>query len=176
MGFRPFCLAAALLAALPAAAAGYRAPRTAFGAPDLQGEWTNASFTQLVRPKDFKALVATEAEAAAYVAKSQGILVGKPPPKDPKAPPPKEPAAPGVGDIESEWYEMDGAGLARIDGQLRTSWIVDPADGKLPYTEAGKAAAKAGEDADEGDFRGPCLLYTSPSPRDGLLSRMPSSA
>ena len=22
----------------------------------------------------------------------------------------------------------------------------------------------------------PCLLYTSPSPRDGLLSRMPSSA
>ena len=25
-------------------------------------------------------------------------------------------------------------------------------------------------------FDGPCLLYTSPSPRDGLLSRMPSSA
>src|SRR5680860_1797209 len=26
------------------------------------------------------------------------------------------------------------------------------------------------------DFLVPCLLYTSPSPRDGLLSRMPSSA
>ena len=26
------------------------------------------------------------------------------------------------------------------------------------------------------DKRGTCLLYTSPSPRDGLLSRMPSSA
>ena len=26
------------------------------------------------------------------------------------------------------------------------------------------------------DPRNPCLLYTSPSPRDGLLSRMPSSA
>ena len=26
------------------------------------------------------------------------------------------------------------------------------------------------------DPNGPCLLYTSPSPRDGLLSRMPSSA
>ena len=24
--------------------------------------------------------------------------------------------------------------------------------------------------------KGACLLYTSPSPRDGLLSRMPSSA
>ena len=32
----------------------------------------------------------------------------------------------------------------------------------------------------DGDKKGPrykaCLLYTSPSPRDGLLSRMPSSA
>ena len=27
-----------------------------------------------------------------------------------------------------------------------------------------------------GGGRGGCLLYTSPSPRDGLLSRMPSSA
>ena len=26
------------------------------------------------------------------------------------------------------------------------------------------------------DQYGDCLLYTSPSPRDGLLSRMPSSA
>ena len=26
------------------------------------------------------------------------------------------------------------------------------------------------------DLTGSCLLYTSPSPRDGLLSRMPSSA
>ena len=26
------------------------------------------------------------------------------------------------------------------------------------------------------EMRGSCLLYTSPSPRDGLLSRMPSSA
>ena len=25
-------------------------------------------------------------------------------------------------------------------------------------------------------YNKPCLLYTSPSPRDGLLSRMPSSA
>ncbi len=28
----------------------------------------------------------------------------------------------------------------------------------------------------EGDQAKVCLLYTSPSPRDGLLSRMPSSA
>ena len=28
----------------------------------------------------------------------------------------------------------------------------------------------------DGNLVGLCLLYTSPSPRDGLLSRMPSSA
>ena len=33
-----------------------------------------------------------------------------------------------------------------------------------------------GEIVDYVKFQGPCLLYTSPSPRDGLLSRMPSSA
>ena len=33
-----------------------------------------------------------------------------------------------------------------------------------------------GETATARAERGTCLLYTSPSPRDGLLSRMPSSA
>ena len=37
---------------------------------------------------------------------------------------------------------------------------------------------EVGTDADptDTDTSGDCLLYTSPSPRDGLLSRMPSSA
>ena len=41
-----------------------------------------------------------------------------------------------------------------------------------PVAFAGAPAAAGGDD-DEGTG---CLLYTSPSPRDGLLSRMPSSA
>ena len=36
-------------------------------------------------------------------------------------------------------------------------------------------AAKTAEAYAEGEAKA-CLLYTSPSPRDGLLSRMPSSA
>ena len=46
-----------------------------------------------------------------------------------------------------------------------------------------KGATSKGRDGGEGrgeEMRGGqrrgCLLYTSPSPRDGLLSRMPSSA
>ena len=42
------------------------------------------------------------------------------------------------------------------------------------YSDADKNALHV-EMADEAVHIG-CLLYTSPSPRDGLLSRMPSSA
>ena len=39
-----------------------------------------------------------------------------------------------------------------------------------------KTASSGKEGLDIASIYNPCLLYTSPSPRDGLLSRMPSSA
>ena len=44
----------------------------------------------------------------------------------------------------------EAVGMSEVDAAIRLAEIEDP--------------------------RLPCLLYTSPSPRDGLLSRMPSSA
>ena len=45
------------------------------------------------------------------------------------------------------------------------------------YTKAGAKIVKtAGDIFNDADIIVNCLLYTSPSPRDGLLSRMPSSA
>src|SRR5664279_2744727 len=45
-----------------------------------------------------------------------------------------------------------------------------------PWVASRKHIMRIGRDAvDHARFRS-CLLYTSPSPRDGLLSRMPSSA
>ena len=41
------------------------------------------------------------------------------------------------------------------------------------WTFSGGAQGRGGR---QGDQQRVCLLYTSPSPRDGLLSRMPSSA
>ena len=43
-------------------------------------------------------------------------------------------------------------------------------------TGSGDRAFSAGVDLEQMKDLEPCLLYTSPSPRDGLLSRMPSSA
>jgi hypothetical protein len=129
-----------LVVAGPASAGEYRAPRTAYGAPSLDGTWSNASLTQLDRPDDFKTLVVPEAEAAAY----EKAHRGKPPtiPDD------------TVGGAESEWWETD-VGLARIRGQARTSWIVAPADGQLPFTAAAKAANKARSTRRKTDFDNP---------------------
>ena len=49
-------------------------------------------------------------------------------------------------------------------------------DGPMTQSEAALAAGYSPKRARQDDQTHPCLLYTSPSPRDGLLSRMPSSA
>jgi hypothetical protein len=140
----------ACLLAGAASAADYRAPRTKFGQPDLQGTWTNTSLTFLQRPPIFKALVATDAEAAMMLAgfrKFAGEIVN-PGPIDPNAP-----APPVVKDApQADFIEMD-LNLARIDGQMRSSWIVDPADGRLPFTEAGRKASR--EAARDKGYDGP---------------------
>jgi hypothetical protein len=136
---RLVCLGLALaLIASAAQAQTYKAPRTKFGAPDLQGLWTNTSLTWLQRAPIFKGLVATEAEEkmmlAGFKQMAAGLLDTH---VDPNAP-----APPVVKDApQADIIEMD-LRLARIDGEPRSSWIVEPADGKLPFTDAGKKAAR----------------------------------
>ena len=131
---------AALVAGAAHAAGPFKAPRTASGAPDLQGIWTNSALTFLQRPPIFKALVATEAEARMMMAGFQqmaGDLLSTKP-IDPNLPaPPEVKEAP-----QADFIEMD-LNLARIDGQMRSSWIVEPADGRIPFTDAGRAANRA---------------------------------
>ncbi|MGZ5987318.1 MAG: hypothetical protein ACXWK7_20520 [Caulobacteraceae bacterium] len=111
-------LAAALAAlALSAQAAPYRAPRTAAGQPDLQGLWTTLSATSLQRPPGVPLTFATRAQERAYeTALMADIAQGE---------------RAGLGQGAAEWHPAYP--MARIDGKLRTSWIVSPADGRLPY-------------------------------------------
>jgi len=128
----------AVLIATSASAQAYKPPRTSFGVPDLQGVCNNDSMTKLQRPKGFAGLVATPAEAAAYEAGKREKYAKGVAPTNPDEP------APDAGKVEDEspqWSRKPLA-LARIRGEIRSSWIVDPADGKLPYTEASKAAAE----------------------------------
>ena len=144
----PYLIAALALVAGAADAAAYRAPRTSTGAPDLQGIWTNSSLTFLQRPPVFKNLIATEAEAKTMEAGFQGFIGDLlKPTADPKAgAPPVVKEAP-----QADFLEMD-LHLAKVNGQMRSSWIVDPADGKIPFTDAGR---KANREANKDTYDGP---------------------
>jgi hypothetical protein len=110
-------MALALAACAAAQAAPYRAPRTAYGQPDLQGFWTGASLTQLQRPPGEPLTFASAAEEQRFMARRVSAW--------------KNAEEAGLGQGVSEWHEQYG--LARIGGRLRTSWIVSPADGRLPW-------------------------------------------
>src|ERR1700754_812334 len=130
----------ALAAGAAAAAPAYKAPRTSFGAPDLQGLWTNSSLTFLERPPMFKTLIATPADEATMLKMFSGYAGGllSNAPIDPNLPAPAVvKSAPNA-----DFLEMD-LHLGKVRGEMRTSWIVEPADGKLPLTPAGKKAADA---------------------------------
>jgi hypothetical protein len=103
----------------------------------------------LERTPMFKGLIATDAEAEAFATMFKK-MVGDSLSAAPIAP--TGAAPPPVKSVDnSEWIEMD-LHLARIDGQMRSSWIIDPADGKLPFTAAGK---KARDVADDDNYDGP---------------------
>jgi len=69
--------------------------------------------------------------------------------------------------------------VAREEAELAIlqEYLPAPATREEIMAEARRLIAEAGAQGprDKGKVM-PCLLYTSPSPRDGLLSRMPSSA
>ena len=71
-----------------------------------------------------------------------------------------------------QWTSGDAAGLSDSDYSLSgfERWLPSEPDGDTPASEISSDGFAGGS-----SFNG-CLLYTSPSPRDGLLSRMPSSA
>jgi hypothetical protein len=103
------------------------APRTPWGAPDLNGTWTGSTLTPLERPKEFtgKAVLAPE-EAAALEARARERNA-------------REPQA-GAGDpgtYNQIWFDPSSA----VVPDRRTSLIVDPPDGRLPFTPEGRTLA-----------------------------------
>ena len=69
--------------------------------------------------------------------------------------------------------------VEQISGGYTTQAVSDSGDTTLSVSDGSTGATLAHrviEFTDSPNTPNTCLLYTSPSPRDGLLSRMPSSA
>jgi hypothetical protein len=120
-----------------AQAPGYSPPKTSWGAPDLGGFWTNESYTVMSRPSTTTKLTVTEEEEKLLIEKNIYTKVTA--------------DEAGASDVSEEasrklladnnpnrgynryWFEP-GAHFARVKGEIRTSWVVEPADGKVPYS------------------------------------------
>ncbi len=102
----------------------WKAPRTPWGHPDLQGVYSNSTIVPLERPANMAGKAElTDAEVKARFEEHRGRLFA--------------PRKGDTGFYNEFWWEW-GRDINR------TSLIVDPPDGKLPWTPAAQAAMKAG--------------------------------
>ena len=143
-------LAVLLIAgAATAQPAPYRGPHTPWGDPDLQGLWSNASLTVLERPNWATSLTLTPEQAAKAEANYKAMLADNDKARD-------EPSrgGDGVGGYNSFWLDP-GTHFGMVKGEVRTSWIVDPPTGKVPYSAQGGREAYASGMSQFRDFSNP---------------------
>jgi len=123
--------------------------RTPEGYPDLQGLYNTATLTPLERPDPDK-LVLTEAEAQA-IEKTEAARIeraARPSDGDRDAPPVggdgSTGAAGNVGGYNNFWIDRGNTTIV-VDGQRRSSIVIDPANGRVPpvNAEARKRATAA---------------------------------
>lgn len=130
----------ALVSSFPVAAqeqAAYTPPKTAFGVPDVQGVWNYETRTSLERPEvyggmleiDEATMLENMVSTPDYIAFLEATGAEAPGPEN-------------VGGYNGFWI-TPGEGLAMMNGKFRTSIVVDPADGQIPWSEEGEAVRRA---------------------------------
>ena len=122
--------------ALVAQTRPYTPPKTPDGQPDLQGYWTNSTYTPLERPNGVTKEFYTPQEAKERERREAS----------------REGAQTAPGTTEDVHYDFSQFALDRsqtpLSQSLRTSLIFDPPDGKIPpMTEEGKRRAAQREEA-----------------------------
>jgi len=110
----------ALLATAPAFAQTTPGiPRAPDGHPDFTGNWATRIMTPFERPDGVSDLVVPRDQQAEFIAKNK----------------------PKIGEVYDPEFDYAGftENLLEIDGELRSSQLIEPADGKLPLTSLAKA-------------------------------------
>jgi hypothetical protein len=171
--------AAALVASISLSAQTRTVKKTADGHPDLTGVYDLATLTPVERPNGLPATL-TDVEAAKLEkqAANRRELLSQPSKGDRGAPPVGGDgsigAAGNVGGYNNFWIDA-GSSYVQIDGQKRTSLVIDPPDGKVPQMTAAarermlanrnaRPTSDAGESGRDPGFEGP-TAYDDPERR-----------
>lgn len=118
----------------------YIVPQNEYGLPDLQGTWSNASITNLTRPRGIEALAVTIEDAVELErsniwnrvgASQEGVQETALPESGANA------AAFNTRGYNYFWIDP-GTRLGVVKNQVRTSWIVEPEDGQIPYLDGAR--------------------------------------
>lgn len=104
--------------------AAKKPPRTPWGTPDLQGQWTGSTITPLERPARFKDKAVLSVEEARALELEARKRAEEEPQVDAGDP----------GTYNQVWFDP----AAAVVSDRRTSLIVDPPDGRLPLTPEGR--------------------------------------
>jgi hypothetical protein len=146
-----------------AIAKGYKAPRNHWGQPDLTGNWTNATITPFERDAKLgDRLVLSEDEARALEGVNAKLNEDGAKPTDPKLKVTDLPYECGRGfkgvdcGYNNFWVDP-GTKIIRLNGEPRSSVIVEPKNGRMPpMTKEGMARVQARVgNARIGNFDGP---------------------
>lgn len=125
------------LLAADAQADTYIPPKTAFGVPDVQGVWNYQTRTSLERPEAYNgALEVDEATMLDKMVSTPDFIAFL------EATGAEAPGPENVGGYNGFWI-TPGDALAFMNGSYRSSIVVDPADGQIPWTEDGEGVRRS---------------------------------
>lgn len=114
----------------------YTPPTTSWGVPDVQGTWNYETRTGMERPDVYEGELeideATMLEKMVSTTDYIAVL---------EATGAEQPGPENVGGYNGFWISP-GLSLAYMNGMYRTSVIVDPMDGKIPWTEEGQGVRR----------------------------------
>jgi hypothetical protein len=153
-------------------------PRTPWGHPDLQGLWNVGTMTPVERPASAKGRLTMTVDEARALEKQQAdarAKLAQPSDANREAPPVGGDGTAGpygnVGGYNYFWIDP-GETLNKVDGQLRTSLVVEPSDGRVPQmlpeaVQRNSTAQRARPTSDAGEN----VQTTQPGAYDNIEQR-----